>query len=57
MDVMDLTREQLEQLKVNYYSERHEYMSWADVLIINSLVSDEEIFEEYAGMTFTEEDF
>ena len=57
MYVEDLTDEQFEQLKVNYYAERHEDMSWADVLTINSLVSDEEIFEEYAGTDFVEDDF
>lgn len=57
MDVRELNREQLEELKVNYYAERHEDMSYDDIVNINNLVSDEEVFKAYAGMVFTEEDF
>ena len=57
MDVRELNREQLEELKVNYYVERHEDMSYDDIVNINNLVSDKEVFEEYAGTMFTEEDF
>lgn len=57
MDVRELNREQLEKLKVNYYSERHGDMSYGDIVEIDELVSDEEVFEEYAGTVFTEEDF
>lgn len=57
MDVRELNSEQLEKLKVNYYAERHEDMSYDDIVDINNLVSDKEVFEEYAGTMFTEEDF
>lgn len=57
MDVRELNSEQLEKLKVNYYAERHEDMSYDDIVNINNLVSDEEVFKAYAGMVFTEEDF
>lgn len=57
MDVRELNREQLEELKVNYYAERHEDMSYDDIVNINNLVSDEKVFKAYAGMVFTEEDF
>lgn len=57
MDVRELNREQPEELKVNYYAERHEDMSYDDIVDINNLVSDKEVFEEYAGTMFTEEDF
>jgi len=57
MDVRELNSEQLEKLKVNYYAERHEDMSYGDIVDINNLVSDKEVFEEYAGTMFTEEDF
>ena len=57
MDVRELNSEQLEKLKVNYYAERHEDMSYGDIVDINNLVSDEEVFDEYAGTMFTEEDF
>lgn len=57
MDVRELNSEQLEKLKVNYYAERHEDMSYGDIVDINNLVSDKEVFEEYAGTMFTEDDF
>lgn len=57
MDVRELNSEQLEKLKVNYYAERNEDMSYGDIVDINNLVSDKEVFEEYAGTIFTEEDF
>ena len=57
MSVKELTREQLTQLKEHYYCERNERVSLGELVCINELVSDKEIFEEYGDITFTEEDF
>ena len=57
MSVKELTREQLTQLKEHYYCERNERVSFGELVCINELVSDEEIFEKYGDTIFTEEDF
>ena len=57
MSVKELTREQLTQLKEHYYRERNERVSLGELVYINELVSDKEIFEEYEHITFVEEDF
>ena len=57
MSVKELTREQLTQLKEHYYCERNERVSWGELVYIDELVTDKEIFEEYGHITFVEEDF
>lgn len=56
MKVKDLSREQLEELKQHYYCERNN-ASWDDLANIDDLVSDEQIFEEYDGVMFSNDDF
>lgn len=57
MEVRELTREQLEMVKQRYYCMAHDNVSYAELLNINELVSDEEIFEEYSDTMFVEDDF
>lgn len=57
MSVKELTREQLTQLKEQYYIENNNNVSYGELASINELVSDTEIFERYEHITFVEEDF
>ena len=60
MDVTKLRRDQLTELKCNYYChELHpdEGVSYGDLAEIDCLVSDDTIFEEYAGVDFSMDDF
>ena len=61
MKVKELTRYELIELKCNYYTgllnEKGETPSWGEYAEIDTLVSDEEIFEFYSGIEFTREDF
>ena len=61
MKVTELTREQLRQLKATHFNEMPsengsgvKYLSLAE---IDKLVSDEEIFEEFEGVDFSEDLF
>jgi hypothetical protein len=57
MNVRDLNNEQLTMLKYNYYCQNNLNVSYGELADIDSLVSDEEIFEEYQNTMFVEEDF
>lgn len=70
MNVRELTREQLTELKGNYlidlanegrFAEApgvdYDFPSWGDMANADEIVPDEVIFEEYGGTEFTEEDF
>ena len=60
MDVRELNREQLTELKQNYYChELHEDegVSYGELAAIDELVSDEEVFEFYEGTSFCNDDF
>lgn len=59
MKVTDLNREQLAQVKQFYLTEREQRtgVSWAELANADSLISDEEVYHEYAGMEFSEDDF
>jgi hypothetical protein len=57
MKVTELNREQLTELKQRYYTEKNESVSYGELADIDSIVTDNEIFEEYNGIEFTEEDF
>lgn len=59
MDIRDLSRDQLEQIKQSYYIKK-QYpagVSYGELSSIDTLVSDDEVFCEYAGVSFVEEDF
>lgn len=58
MNVRELTRAQLIQLKANYYDDKHpEGVSYGELAEVDSLVSDEEIIAAYDGVDFVEDDF
>lgn len=58
MSVKELTREQLIELKQNYYCNvLNNNASYGELADIDNLVSDNEIFEEYDGIIFTNDDF
>lgn len=60
MTVRELTREQLNELKVDYvfkqFREQDEMPSYGDITCAVD-IDDEVIFEEYDGIDFVEEDF
>lgn len=70
MDVRDLNREQLTQLKVNYmcqladeglfaemFGVDYNEPSYGDIANADELVPDDVIFEHYEGSDFVEDDF
>ena len=57
MTVKELNRDQLIELKTTYYMNKHENVSWGELANIDELVSDEEVYNGYDYITFTEDDF
>ena len=70
MDVRELTREQLVQLKQRYmclladsgefaevFGRNYGSPSWGDLQQADEIVPDDVIFREYDGIIFVEEDF
>lgn len=61
MNVHELTKDQLEELKGNYLTEKMdaagEWPSWGELAAADELVSDEEVFEHYDGTDFVNDDF
>lgn len=59
MRVTDLSREQLIQVKQVYLDEREQRtgISWTELANADSIVSDEEVYHEYANVEFYEDDF
>lgn len=61
MSIQELNPTQLEQVKQRYYIEKQEEagepVSFGDLMQIDELVSDEEVFDAYSGTVFTEDDF
>lgn len=61
MTIEELNKEQLTQVKQNYYTqkqaEKGEGVSYGELSMIDTLVSDSEIFEEYQGVEFVPADF
>ncbi len=58
MNVKELNRAQLLQLKANYYEDRHpDGVSYGELADVDSLVTDDEVIEAYSGVTFVEDDF
>lgn len=55
--VRELSRKNLEELKQRYYIENHPNTSYGELVDIDDLVSDEEIFKEYEGIIFYNDDF
>lgn len=61
MNVRELSREELTELKCNYYqdmkAQEGEGVSYGELAEIDELVSDEEVFAEYDGTAFVKDDF
>lgn len=57
MTVYELSDEQKYELKGNYLCEHNESVSWGELLEADFLVSDEEIYNEYANYIFVNDDF
>lgn len=61
MKVTELTRDELTELKTRYYSDlldqRGETPSYGELSAIDELVTDEEVYQEYADVDFVKEDF
>lgn len=57
MTVKELSRGQLVELKRNHYCSTNENVSMGELMTVDTLISDEEIFEAYSGVDFVEEDF
>lgn len=58
MTVQELNRDEIAELKVNLYSQKHgNTISYSEINNIDELVSDEEVFEEAAGCDFSKDDF
>lgn len=58
MDVYDLNRDQLAELKARYYQDLVGYeLSYEELANIDAYVTDAEIFREYADTEFTPDDF
>lgn len=62
MNVNELSREQLVELKQNYLCEladkrNGEGVSYGELASADELVSDDEIFDYYSGTDFVTEDF
>jgi len=58
MNVRELNREQLLQLKQRYLCEtQDETVSYGELAAADELVTDEQVFKMFDGYVFTEEDF
>ena len=62
MTIKELNKEQLTQVKQNYYTEilmeqEDREPSWGELVEVDDLVTDEEVFTAYDGTEFVEEDF
>ena len=61
MKVTELSRDELTELKTRYYSDlldqRGETPSYGELSAIDELVTDEEVYQEYADVDFVKEDF
>lgn len=61
MNVKELNHDQLVWLKVDLllirYGLRGEYPSWSDIAEADSLVTDEDVYKEFADIEFSEDDF
>ena len=57
MTVYELTEDQLYELKQSHLFKRDENISYDKLLDADIIVSDEEIFNEYGNVEFSEDDF
>lgn len=61
MNVSELNRSQLTELKQSYLMQHNEEVgegtSYEELARVDSIISDEMIYEAYSGINFTEDDF
>lgn len=58
MDVTELNRDQLIELKLSYLEEViGEEPSWYDLALVDDIVSDDYVFEKESGTNFVVDDF
>ena len=62
MNINDLTREQIEQLKIRDYDEKlydeeNRSISYGEIIAIDVIVDDKTIKKHYSDYTFTSDDF
>lgn len=57
MKVNELGRTQLIELKERYYISKNENVSYGELANIDNIITDKEIFEQYEGIEFVEDDF
>ena len=57
MSVYELSKNQFIELKQNFLFKRDENISYDKLLDADIIVSDEEIFNEYENVKFSEDDF
>lgn len=56
--VTELSRDEFIELKTRYYNENsNTELSYGELVDIDSIVSDEEVFNYYSDVTFTKDDF
>lgn len=56
MDVNELSRKQLEELKCYYFYKEMEMNGWSKYQS-PSAIPDKVVFDHYAGISFTDDDF
>jgi len=57
MNVKELNREQILQLKQDFLCSQPEWPSWKELADADTLVDDQTIFDLHAGTNFVPEDF
>ena len=57
MSIYDLNREQLSQVKAAYLNEKSSSVYWSEICDADTLVSDEQVMNEYKDTEFSEDDF
>ena len=57
MSVYELSKNQLIELKQNYLCEVQKNVSYGELCDADNIISDEEIFNEYENVKFSEDDF
>ena len=62
MNVRELKRQQLQELKSKYYDDflqdtEGRSISYGEMASIDEIITDDEIFEEFSGYYFVDEDF
>ena len=57
MKVNELSRDQLIELKQFYLSQYHDNISYGELANIDNIVSDDEVYIEYDGIEFVNDDF